>query len=219
MALSKLESRLERLVEGMFNRTMKSGLQPVELGRRLTREMDLARQVGVRALLAPNVFEIEVSELDRERIAPIERALARDLTLVARDHASNEGYTFAGHVLVEFFTSPKRKAGSFRVNCEFDAEVEHDGPLGTIALEDGRRIELTDQPFVIGRTTDSDLVVNDTNVSRRHVELRHAPEGFVLRDLKSTNGTKVNGARVTERLLADGDEISVGNTSMWFEAG
>jgi len=74
-------------------------------------------------------------------------------------------------------------------------------------------------PQLIGRTTDSDLVVNDTNVSRRHVELRHAPEGFVLRDLKSTNGTKVNGARVTERLLADGDEISVGNTSMWFEAG
>jgi hypothetical protein len=219
MALSKIESRLERLVEGVFNRTMKSGLQPVELGRRLTREMDLARQVGVRTLLAPNVFEIEMSPIDRERISTIETALARDLSLVARDHASNEGYSFAGHVLVEFITNPKRKAGSFRVNCEFDAEVLPDGPLGALALSDGRRIELTDQPFTIGRTSDCDLVVNDTNVSRRHVELRHEPEGFKLRDLKSTNGTKVNGARVSERLLADGDEISVGNTSIWFEAG
>ena len=70
----------------------------------------------------------------------------------------------------------------------------------------------------IGRHPDSNLVLADPNVSRNHAEIRPQGDGFVLIDLGSTNGSKVNGVRVDQRLLADGDELTFGNTRMRFEA-
>ena len=58
----------------------------------------------------------------------------------------------------------------------------------------------------------------DPNVSRNHAEIRPQGDRFVVVDLGSTNGTKVNGVRVTNQLLDDGDEVSFGNTRMRFEA-
>ena len=58
----------------------------------------------------------------------------------------------------------------------------------------------------------------DPNVSRNHAEIRPSGDGFLLVDMGSTNGTKVNGVRITQHLLEDGDEITFGNTRMRFEA-
>ena len=60
--------------------------------------------------------------------------------------------------------------------------------------------------------------VADPNVSRKHAEIRPSGDGYVVIDLGSTNGTKVNGATVSERKLGDGDEIAVGTTRLRFEA-
>jgi pSer/pThr/pTyr-binding forkhead associated (FHA) protein len=61
--------------------------------------------------------------------------------------------------------------------------------------------------------------VTDTSVSRRHAEIRPSAGGWVIVDLGSTNGTRVNGAPVTERKLDDGDTITVGDAVLRFEAG
>jgi pSer/pThr/pTyr-binding forkhead associated (FHA) protein len=72
---------------------------------------------------------------------------------------------------------------------------------------------------VIGRMSECDVTLSDSNVSRRHAEIRAAGTGYVLADLGSTNGTLVNGERLSaERRLADGDIISVGGTHLRFEA-
>jgi pSer/pThr/pTyr-binding forkhead associated (FHA) protein len=63
-----------------------------------------------------------------------------------------------------------------------------------------------------------DIVVSDPAVSRRHAEIRRRDGQFVVVDLDSTNGTRVNGAGVKDRVLADGDEIRVGSVSVRFEA-
>jgi pSer/pThr/pTyr-binding forkhead associated (FHA) protein len=70
----------------------------------------------------------------------------------------------------------------------------------------------------VGRRPESNIVLADPNVSRDHAEIRPQGDGFMLIDLGSTNGSKVNGVRVAQRLLQDGDEISFGNTKMRFEA-
>ena len=64
----------------------------------------------------------------------------------------------------------------------------------------------------------NDLVIDDPNVSRQHAEIRPSGNGFVLADLGSTNGSKVNGIKVSERVLQDGDELTFGSTSFRFEA-
>src|SRR5580658_7002829 len=56
MGLQQFEQRLERMVEGAFSKALRGGLQPVEIARRLTREMDLLRRVGVKGLISPNDF-------------------------------------------------------------------------------------------------------------------------------------------------------------------
>ena len=72
--------------------------------------------------------------------------------------------------------------------------------------------------LTIGRLPESTIVLADPNVSRSHAEIRPRASGYVVVDLGSTNGTKVNGARVSEQELVDGDEITFGNTRMRFEA-
>ena len=78
---------------------------------------------------------------------------------------------------------------------------------------------LGDQVTTIGRLPECTVPVNDPNVSRQHTEVRSSGSGYMLVDLGSTNGTKINGQRIHgEQLLADGDIVSVGSTHLRFEA-
>ena len=76
---------------------------------------------------------------------------------------------------------------------------------------------LGDVPFSFGRMPENDLVIADPNVSRRHAEIRPIGPSFVIVDLGSTNGTKVNGATVSQHTLRSGDKISIGATTIRFE--
>ncbi len=91
-------------------------------------------------------------------------------------------------------------------------------PKLTIALEDSKRShELSDERITIGRAPDNLIQIDDASVSSRHAQLSLVGERYQLKDLESTNGTRVNGARVKERRLADGDEIQVGSTTLRYE--
>ena len=216
MGLQQFEERLERLVEGTLAKPFRSNLQPVEIGRRLTREMDLHRRVGVRGLIAPNVFAVTLAPADVERFSNFIDALSRELSDAAREHAKNEGYLFVGPVEVEIFEGTTLKAGRFTVEAEVREDADG-GFLAELVLTDGRRVQIGAEPLVIGRLPECGVVLADSNVSRRHAELRRAGDSVVLTDLGSTNGTRVNGAPIRERVLVSGDEVSVGSTRLIFE--
>ena len=120
MGLQQFEERLERLVEGTLAKPFRSNLQPVEIGRRLTREMDLHRRVGVRGLIAPNAFAVTLAPADVERFSNFIDALSRELSDAAREHAKNEGYLFVGPVEVEIFEG-----------CHVEGRPLHGGGGGT----------------------------------------------------------------------------------------
>jgi hypothetical protein len=214
MGLQQFEQRLERLVEGVFAKAFRSGLQPVELGRRLVREMDLGRTVGVRGVLAPNHFSIAVGPADRARLAPIEQTLIRELIDAARQHVKDSGYRLPGPIEVTLHTDASLGKGSFRVS----AQLAEGGPLASVVMADGTRIGVGDEPITLGRAVDCDVVLNDPTVSKRHAELRREGTDVLIVDLGSTNGTKVNGTGVRQRVLADGDEVRIGATVLNFEA-
>jgi hypothetical protein len=216
MGLQQFEERLERLVEGTLAKPFRSNLQPVEIGRRLTREMDLHRRVGVRGLIAPNAFAVTLAPADVERFSNFIDALSRELSDAAREHAKNEGYLFVGPVEVEIFEGATLKAGRFTVEAEVREDADG-GFLAELVLTDGRRVQIGAEPLVIGRLPECGVVLADSNVSRRHAELRRSGDSVVLTDLGSTNGTRVNGAPIRERVLVSGDEVSVGSTRLIFE--
>jgi hypothetical protein len=217
MGLQGFEQRLERLVEGVFAKTFRSGLKPVEIGRRVTRDMDLNRTLGVNGPLAPNHFSIALAPADSEQFETFSEVLTRELAESVRDHARTEGYGFVGPVHVELHVDPSLTQGQFLVASGFQ-EAPGGAAVGSIFLEDGRRIEIGETPLVVGRMPECDVALSDPNVSRRHAEVRRQGTGFVVVDLGSTNGTRVNGAQVKERLLNNGDEITVGATKLRFEA-
>jgi FhaA, N-terminal domain/FHA domain len=218
MVLRNFERRLERIVEGAFSRAFKSGLRPVEVGRRLTREMDDSRSVGVRGgTVVANHFTVNLSQQDADEFAQVTDTMQRELADLARDHAREEGYTFMGPVEILFEVDPKMRIGAFSVEARL-REGDGGAGAGSIVLPSGERFVLGDAIVTIGRLPESVLVLEDPNVSRQHAEIRPSGNGFVLADLGSTNGSKVNGIKVSERVLQDGDEITFGSTSFRFEA-
>ncbi len=217
MGLQQFERRLERLVEGVFAKAFRSGLQPVEVGRRLTREMDLRRTVAPRGTLTPNRFEVLLSPEDHERFAPIEEELVAELISQAREHARSENYVFIGPVTVTLDIDYGLSPGMCLVAGELVRPAQG---AASLVLPDGRRVAIGHRPIVLGRLPGCDVVLADPNVSRRHAEVRASEDGgYEVRDLGSTNGTRRNGITInsSERLTA-GDEITVGASTVHFEA-
>jgi hypothetical protein len=218
MGLKGFERRLERLVEGVFARAFKSSLRPVELGRRLIREMDDQRTVNVQGnVAAPNHFTITLGPEDHAQFAEIEESLLRALSEEARTHAREESYVFMGPVEVVLKKDDDLGIGSFGLSARFK-EGAGGTSGGSVVLDDDRRMPLGNQALTIGRATDAAIRISDTSVSRRHAEIRPSSDGWTVVDLGSTNGTRVNGVPVTERRQADGDTITVGDATLRFEA-
>ncbi|MGH9094250.1 MAG: DUF3662 domain-containing protein, partial [Acidimicrobiales bacterium] len=120
MGLQQFERRLERLVEGVFARAFRGGLQPVEVGRRLTREMDLRRTVAPRGTITPNRFRVVLSPADHSKFAPIADELIAELVSVARDHARSENYVLLGQITVNLETDPSLPPGTLTVTGDMD---------------------------------------------------------------------------------------------------
>ena len=218
MGLQQFERRLERLVEGAFAKAFRSGLQPVELARRLTREMDLQRSVGVRGeSIAPNRFVFALSPSDYERFSGFAGALSTELITEARDHARTESYQLLGPIEVELEEAASLTAGTFQLSAEV-AQGADGPPAGAIVLPDGRRFDVSSEAIRIGRLGDCDIVLEDDLVSRNHAEVRRLGQRAVIVDLGSKNGTQVNGSGVRERALVGGEEIRVGSTTLRYEA-
>jgi hypothetical protein len=218
VGLKGFERKLENMVEGAFARVFKSGLSPIEIGRKLTREMDDNRSVDVRGrTVVPNAFVVRVDPADRDRFAEIEEHLCRELADAAREHARDEGYAFLGPVAVELETDERLHTGSFRIDARLREGASGVG-AGSLLLPNNERYVLADHAVAIGRSPESDITIVDSNVSRQHAEIQPRGDGFIVVDLGSTNGTRVNGVRVAERELQDGDELAFGNTRMIFQA-
>jgi hypothetical protein len=216
MGVQGFERRLERLVEGAFGKAFRSGLQPVEIARKLLRNMDNGRTLGVRGTVAPNHFVVCLCEEDALRFDDYADVLERELADEAREHAREDGYHFIGPVTVQLVEDPRLKRGDLEV--EASIKEGPGGRVGALVLPDARRITLGEETYVIGRLSDCDLVVEDPLSSRRHCEIRPEPDAYRLVDLQSLNGTTVNAVPVKNHVLADGDLIGIGAVAIRFEA-
>jgi FHA domain-containing protein len=218
VGLKGFERRLERAIEGTFARAFKSGLRPVEVGRRLVREMDDNRSVDVRGrTVVPNSFAVQLSPDDHAQFAEIADTMARELAEAAREHARDEGYSFLGPVGVTIEESASLRAGAFAIDARLK-EGKGGAGAGSLILPTGERIPLAEGTITIGRKPESTIVLGDPNASRAHAEIRPHGAGFVMVDLGSTNGSRINGVRVSHQELVDGDELTFGNTRIRFEA-
>jgi hypothetical protein len=206
------------MVEGVF-RGSRSAIRPIELGRRLVREMDDQRSVDVKGRrVVPNDFKIQLSPRDLASFDDIHDVLQAELVEAAREYAREEGYHFMGPVRVDLVADEAMRPGRFVVVATLRQAAGGVG-AGSLVMPSGQRIPLGDRPITIGRMSECTVPLNDQNVSRRHAEIRPGRGAYVVNDLGSTNGTMVNGTRILgEQRLADGDILSFGSTYVRFEA-
>jgi len=116
VGLQSFERGLEKMVDGLFSRAFKTGVRPVELGRRLMREMDEHRSVDVYGRrIVPNQFAVFLSPTDIATFSGIADALINELVESARDYAAQEGYYFMGPVTVDLVERPQMRTGRFHV--------------------------------------------------------------------------------------------------------
>ena len=115
MGLQSFERGLENMVASVFSRS-RSTIRPVELGRRLLREMDDHRSVDVKGRrIVPNSFTFHLSPRDHAGFAEIDQALNHELCEAAREYARDEGYHFVGPVAVELTVDNALKPGRFGI--------------------------------------------------------------------------------------------------------
>ena len=315
--LRRIESRLEGVFEGGIGRTFRSHVQPVELARKLTKEMDDNKVISVQQVYVPNAYTVFLAPDDREQFLAYEARLRTELAGYLTEHARREGYSLPGRARVMIETADELEVGTFGIAAEMEetpppvamdsrpaAEAlpaEFGGgavppaetappaapvvPIPPVApiidpfavdasdefapaapappavptqpavpvapaiaaaavaaptpepvampveppaaapapaaswtlIWPGGAVPIGGKAVVIGRSKDCDVPLADGNVSRRHAELGRSEEGFVLRDLDSTNGTMVNGRRIRSATIGAGDEITIGMSTLRIE--
>ena len=225
--LEKFEDSPDRLVNGAFARAFKAEVQPVEIAAALQREVDDRAAVLDRdRTVIPNVFHVELSEPDYRRLAVFREALVTELAAHVTAYAAEQRYTLLGTVSVTIGEDDELDTGIFRVRSEARAEVRAQGggeASGAMSGQPRLEVGTTAYPLMraitrLGRGTDVDIRVDDPGVSRRHCEIVLGSP-VLLRDLNSTNGTLVNGARVGETPIQDGTAFQVGQTVLVFRSG
>jgi Protein of unknown function (DUF3662)/FHA domain len=273
--LRSIEGSIERLFEGVFGRAFRTHVQPVELARKLAKEMDEHRSVSVSRVYVPNEYTVYLSPADRQQFASYEGSLVGELQEYLTEHARREGYALLTPPRVKFLVDEDLAEGEFGIATRVaqpedglpalpeeappPAKVSIPAPsvpapvptppaavpdaapvtmvypardwsdltptevsapepepeVVTLTLA-GRAHPITSRRFVIGRSRECDLSITDGNASRRHAEIVREGDTFFVVDLGSTNGTELNGRRVTREELTDGDRITLGATDVVF---
>jgi len=267
--LKSVENAISGLLEGAFGRVFRSEVRPVELARKLAREMDAHREVSVSRTYAPNEYSVWLSPQDRARYEEVEDDVIDELGAYLLEHARQEDLVLATPPRITFHTDERLALGEFGISAQLTRAADRSGasrrgnatgsargalseagaarapatgggetmiwsgservrgPLlearearanAVLVRSDGRREPLPAGGATIGRSRECEIVVDDPGVSRKHVEIRHAREGWLVEDLGSTNGSTVNGAPLrAPHVLANGDEIEMGSTALRFE--
>ncbi|MCL5291040.1 MAG: FHA domain-containing protein [Actinobacteria bacterium] len=241
--IRELERRFETILEGFFARQFRSGVQPIEVAKKLAREMDDNRTVSVSKIYAPNTYIVLVSPADAERLLPFKAKLCEEFSDFLTAHAQRESYAIIGRPTVEIEAGEGLGLGVFKIESslvdrteEGDRHVEKedsksepdlpvDGtrvmkalrPEATLQFPDAKKVyPLSAERTTIGRAAANDVVIPDQSVSRRHAEIVRMGNERILRDLSSRNGTFLNGHKVYEHTLKSGDKIRIGLTTLIF---
>lgn len=234
--LDNLEQRLDRIVNGSFSKAFKSEVQPVELGAALQQEIDNRADTITGQTVVPNIFIIELGSVDYDRLETYFETLSVELGTLANAYSSEQRYTTVDSAHISFDLDPELETGVFRIRSTaakrpadvvaaslVAKDVTPQVPLTSFTPEatpyltsiTGEEFKITQSVTNIGRGVEADIQIDDTSVSRLHCAIVLGSE-VLVRDLGSTNGTVVDGARATESILRDGSIIKIGNITLTY---
>jgi hypothetical protein len=246
--LRNLEDKIAGLVEGTFGRVFRTQVRPVEIARKLAREMEEHKTVSVSRTYVPNEYVVWLGPEDRKRFEGVEQDVIDELSAYLLEYARRERLALVSRPQITFDTDERLRLGEFGIQARLvrpvaesveqadhghtmvystaaraqeDLQESRSGRRGrAILVAEGKRYAVGPGGATIGRSRECDIVLNDSNVSRRHAELRPLGDGWSVTDLGSTNGVRVNGRDVRPNEpepLQPGDRLDVGTVDATFE--
>ena len=135
MVLRAIEQRLERVFEGVFGRAFRTNVQPVELARKLAKEMDDHRSTSVTRVYVPNEYTIYLSPGDREQFEGYENSLVSELEEYLSEHAARENYALLTPPRILFETDDDLGVGEFGIAtrmAQHGRRVDEAPPAGAV---------------------------------------------------------------------------------------
>lgn len=221
MGLRDVERAIERGVDGVLGRVFNADVTPIEIEKRVERELEAgARRGRDGSRTMPNEIEVRVNPADAAILSHSTEQIEKRLLTKAREHARSLGFAFEGPLIVTVAATDEATRGTIEVYATTEHSIAGIPP-GTLIYPDGYRYELlamSPDGIVLGRDDASDIVIDDDLASRNHARLRPSGRGWIVEDLGSTNGTRVNGFRSNAQLLLDGDKVTIGATVFTFHA-
>lgn len=218
--LKEFERKLERVVEGVFAKGFKSGVQPIELAKKLEKEMDEKKTVGVSKIYVPNHYTFYLSPQDRNEFLSFEPQLVLELKEFLKKRLKTKKCALLAEPEIILKERKDLSLGEFILKSKLaspEKEVIQASLTLTIKGEDEEEIFFISKLVTtIGRIESNDIVIPDPSISRHHAQIRLTNGQFSLHDLDSTNGTFLNGKRITEAPLKDGAQIAMGKVALKF---
>jgi hypothetical protein len=240
-AFARLEALIERVVDSSLVGLTGARLEPVEIAKRLARAMENGRIIGVSGPIVPNGFVVRLSSADFAQYESVREALEKELQSYLASVARERHLNLLGAPVVRVEVEPSLRRHQFGVTARLEepppaatmaghterfaavapAVAATPAPKPQIQVtitasgRDGSApIRVDRARFAIGRALDNQLVIEDSRVSRYHAAVLIVDTACSIRDLESTNGTWVNGIRIREKRLLDGDVVSLGGTEL-----
>ena len=212
--LDSFERSVERLVGGAFAKAFSSGAHPIEIVAGLKKEMDSrAKEVSRTRILAPHAYHCGLSTEDYARLSSLGENFSGEIETALSAYAQERGYGLAHPLKLSWEVHGSLSEGMIDIRSEAVGKVVW---IPTLTW-DSVRYPLIKKSTVIGRGTDSDIHVVARGVSRHHAEVRWDGKRAEVVDLGSTNGTKLDGSRITRAALPDRCAIEVGQARILFE--
>jgi hypothetical protein len=241
-ALSRFEQFMENVVEGSVARVFRSPVQPAEIAKRLERAMESQQTISPQRVIVPNIYRVFLNPQDFAAFQPIRQELQREMEAYLTELAEERHFKMLEHPKVELAEDGAIPRRTIQVLAETSAQQPTDGG-GTRVMSGTAVMNVAPHPsnsralllmetargmhpiplemtlLKVGRGLDNDIVLEDSRVSRYHVQLRYKNRRFWVTDLNSTNGSFVNGERITETALKNGDVVSLGGLELTYREG
>lgn len=222
--VQRIERTLEGAIGDAFARVFGGNLQVSEVQAGLQREAaSKVRAEEDGQLSTSDQYTIRLGHADVEHLDEHYREVAKVLTRHLEQFVATQGWSVRRPVSVRLEASEQMRPGQLRISSETSERVEaapqppashRQNARYVLRLTEGsgRQHQLAHGVTVLGRGDSAQVRLDDSAVSREHCRIWWDGQRAVLQDLGSTNGTSVNGERVSEWQLADGDVISLGQS-------
>lgn len=216
--IENFERRLENFVNGAFSKAFKSQLQPVEISAAIKAKMDVsAAVIGKDRILAPNEFNVSLSQQDLLRLKSLGENLVSEITKQVNSHVKKQRYQLTADLAITLTSSSTLALGQIQVSAS-GSKAEQVANVSWVPALDisGKRYLLAKSKTTVGRDAAADIQVNDAGLSRTHFAINWDGSSASVEDLGSTNGTTVAGVNVKVQNISADTVIKAGRTEFVF---